>query len=244
MDQRQCVAPISRHRIRRRRGEWCWPVREHCLARDAPAKPRETTHSEVAARSGAAELGREVFGQLDHVVSALAQRRQGQRNHIQPIIEILAEMAFLHQSSQRAVGAGDDPHIDAEWAGCRPDDRIRAPAAPAAAWVVAAAASRRSRPAAMCLRRPARILPAITSERAGKGSANVAKQLALQQVLRQGGAVDGNKWPAARASSPHESDAPATPCRFRSRLPAECRRRCAPPAAPAPARPAELANFP
>ena len=46
------------------------------------------------------------------VVLALAQRRQLDRDDVQAVEEILAELALLHHLPQIDVGRGDDAHVD------------------------------------------------------------------------------------------------------------------------------------
>ena len=52
------------------------------------------------------------------VVRPLAQRRQHEREHVQPVVEVLAEAAVGHHPGQVAVGGRDHPHVDL--------DRLRA----------------------------------------------------------------------------------------------------------------------
>ena len=49
---------------------------------------------------GAAILRGEIFGQLEYVIATLAQRGQSQGYNVEPIIQVLAEAAFLHQQTQ------------------------------------------------------------------------------------------------------------------------------------------------
>ena len=68
-------------------------------------------------RSGLAVLARRLheqhLHQLGDVVRAIAQRRQFERNHGQPVIEILAKRAVLDHRLQIAMRGGDHPHIHA-----------------------------------------------------------------------------------------------------------------------------------
>ncbi len=50
--------------------------------------------------------------QIRNVLLALAQRRNIQRHHIQPVIEILAKCPLLQRRAQIHVGGGDHPHVD------------------------------------------------------------------------------------------------------------------------------------
>ena len=44
---------------------------------------------------------------------ALAQRRDVQREHGEPVVEVGAEAAAVHLALEVAVGGGDDAHVDA-----------------------------------------------------------------------------------------------------------------------------------
>jgi len=52
-----------------------------------------------------------------NIFAALAQRRQLQVNHIQAVIQILAESPFANQRQQINIGRRDDAHIDLELLG-------------------------------------------------------------------------------------------------------------------------------
>ena len=54
----------------------------------------------------------EMAGDFQHVVAAVAQRRQFYRDHMEPVIQILAKIAFLHLSKRIAVGGADKAHVD------------------------------------------------------------------------------------------------------------------------------------
>ena len=45
-------------------------------------------------------------------LSALAQRRDADHRHRQPLVEVLAELAETHRGLEVAVGGGDDLHVD------------------------------------------------------------------------------------------------------------------------------------
>ena len=55
-------------------------------------------------------------------VAPLAQRRDGQRDDVQPVEQILAEPALLHQALEVGVGRGDDADVDGE--GVRLAERV------------------------------------------------------------------------------------------------------------------------
>ena len=44
---------------------------------------------------------------------ALAQRRNIQRHHVEPVVQIFAESALLERRAQVLVGGGDHAHVDA-----------------------------------------------------------------------------------------------------------------------------------
>ena len=50
-------------------------------------------------------------GQTHHIVTALAQRRQTQRKHIQPVKQILAELSLADGFFQIAIRCGQYPHV-------------------------------------------------------------------------------------------------------------------------------------
>ena len=79
------------------------------------------------------ELREEVPDQQRDVVGALAQRRQLDREHVQPVEEVAPEPPLGDLLLQVAVGGRDQAHVDAHASGCRRPARTRAPAARAAA---------------------------------------------------------------------------------------------------------------
>ena len=54
----------------------------------------------------------EVLDEQRDVLAALAQRRHRDRDDVQPVEQILLELAFADQLPQVAVGRGDDAHVD------------------------------------------------------------------------------------------------------------------------------------
>src|SRR5262245_33773706 len=56
-------------------------------------------------------LGEEVPDQVGHVLDALAQRWQPQRNDVEPEEQVLAEQPLLDQNAQVLVGGRDDANI-------------------------------------------------------------------------------------------------------------------------------------
>ena len=60
----------------------------------------------------AAEVAQEVLGQQQHVVAAIAQRRQADRKDIEAVEQVESKAVFVDRLLQVLVGCGDDPHID------------------------------------------------------------------------------------------------------------------------------------
>ena len=67
-------------------------------------------------RRAASELGRQLLQEVLHeerdVVATFAQRRQLDRNHVQPVVEILAKRSFGHHLREIRVRRGDDADVD------------------------------------------------------------------------------------------------------------------------------------
>src|SRR3546814_56061 len=72
----------------------------------------------------AVELADEVRGQHQAVVAALAQRRDVDGDHLQPVIEVVAKAPLLHIAIENAVGGADEAHVDLHVAD--PADRAEA----------------------------------------------------------------------------------------------------------------------
>lgn len=49
---------------------------------------------------------------MQHIIVAFAQRRHGNRDHMQPVIEVFTEVAPFHLAQDIPVGGADKPHID------------------------------------------------------------------------------------------------------------------------------------
>ena len=56
----------------------------------------------------------EMAHQLGDVLAPLAQRRHADREDVQPVVEVLAEVALLDQVDQVAVGRRDQAEVDAD----------------------------------------------------------------------------------------------------------------------------------
>jgi hypothetical protein len=53
-------------------------------------------------------------GEQLHVLGALSQRREGDLDHLEPVVEVLPEAALLDGDGEIAVGGGDDAHVHGE----------------------------------------------------------------------------------------------------------------------------------
>ncbi|MNT29785.1 hypothetical protein D3C72_1655450 [compost metagenome] len=60
----------------------------------------------------AREAGDELLGQGHDVRLALAQGGQRQTQHIEAVVEIFPELAFVHQIQQLLLGGADEAHVD------------------------------------------------------------------------------------------------------------------------------------
>ena len=67
-----------------------------------------------------AEALQEMLDQQGNIFLAIAQRGKLDGNHIQAVIQILAEAAFAHQAQQIQIAGGDDAHIHFDVFPCRP----------------------------------------------------------------------------------------------------------------------------
>ena len=135
------------------------------------------------------QLAEEVVDQHDQVVPAVAQRGQLDGDHVEPVEEVGAEVAAADFLLEVAVGCRDDPHVDRDRLGGADRNHLALLQHPQqldlqrrrhlADLVQEEGAAPRRREESL-----------LVAHRAGEGALHVAEQLALQQVLRQGAAVD------------------------------------------------------
>ena len=128
-----------------------------CACSAARSAGRERRHRQ---RVGGGQPLEEHLRQLLHVLLPLAQRRQRQRHDVEPVEEVLAELAPRDGAPEVAMGGRDDPHVDPDGSAGRPPAGSRGSPATGAAWPAAPAASCRSRRGTACRRAPARRGPA------------------------------------------------------------------------------------
>ena len=161
------------------------------LARQAAGRP-----------AGLARAPREErLGQQPHVLAALAQRRQLDRHHVDPVEEILAEAPGGHLAREVAVGGRHEARVDG--------DRL-APAHPLDAALLQRpqqlrlhrpSAARRSRRGTACRRSPARSLPmrrSVASVKEPRSWPNSSLSISGSGIAAQ---LIATKGPAARGPS-------------------------------------------
>ena len=125
-------------------GQWYFRMRGQRRGRE-PAGPRVEL-LRVALQEPARQHG--------DVVAALAQRRQADGDHVQAVVEVLAEAAGADLVLQVPVGGGEHADVDGLARASRRRAGPRAPGWPAGASPGARAASRQSRRGRGCRRRP------------------------------------------------------------------------------------------
>ena len=217
--ERRCAGSIAvpSHRIAAR-------SRQFCSSRTLPGQ--EWSSERALGRVGElqallAHLARvalqEGVGQERHVAAPSPQRRDLDRQHGEAEEEVLAESSCSTEPAQVAVGGRHHPHVDAE--------RLRRPPTrsncfsctsrrilPWSGSGMSPISSRKSVP-----RWASSALPDLAARRPGEGALLVPEELVLEQVVRDGRAVDRDErrpWPAPTAGAVRGSSAP---CRCRSR---------------------------
>ena len=68
----------------------------------------------AAGRAAAKQAPQEMLGQERDVLAALAQRRQRDRDDVQAVVQVLAELPFGHELLQVPLRGGDDAHVHRE----------------------------------------------------------------------------------------------------------------------------------
>ena len=106
------------------------------------------------------------------------------RDDVEPIVEVLAERAFLDHLVEVAVRGRDDADVDRD-ASASPPTRSNSRSCEHAQQLdlEPAASARRSRRGRWCRRSRASKRPVLSRDRAGEGAALVAEELALEQAL-------------------------------------------------------------
>jgi hypothetical protein len=138
--------------------------------------------------------------QKQHVAASRSQRRKLDRDDIHPIVEILADTAFLDGLLQIAIRGRDDPDVERNFR-----------ASPHGS-----GGSLLERPKKLRLETERHVpdlveeesatlrleqQPPVVLARVREGATNVSEQLALEQLLGERGAVDGYEWPLRAPAS-------------------------------------------
>ena len=140
----------------------------------------------------ATEMAQKVAHQQRNIFASLPQWRQVNREHIQPIEQVLAKTASLHFVAQVKVGRGDNPHIHLNG---------RSATYPFNFTFLQGAQDLALRTEAQGGNFVEEQCPAMGALKASgtrtlsarKSTALDPKQFGLHQVLRQGGAVEGHQ---------------------------------------------------
>ena len=129
----------------------------------------------------------------------VAQRRHEDRDHVEPEVQVLAELAARDRRRQILVGGGDHAHVD-------PDRCVPPTGSTTCSWstrstlacvfrLMSPISSRKSVPPSAASNSPLAI-----GHRAREGAAHVPEQLALDQLLGDGRAVHLDERPGASAA--------------------------------------------
>ena len=136
--------------------------------------------SAFARRSGRAL--EEVGGEERDVLAALAERRDADADHVEPVVEVLAEAPLRDRAAEVLVRRGDDADVHLDGRRSRRRAGSRPPGARAAASPGSRARSRRSRRGRACRRSPPR-RGRGAPDRAGERALRVAEQLGLSRSV-------------------------------------------------------------
>ena len=160
--------------------------------------------------------GDEVVDEAGDFVAAFAQRRDREADDVEAVEEVFAEAAGADGVFEVGVGGGDDADVDGQRAGFteRGDLAGFEEAEQLGLEVEAELADFVEEQGAVAGGADQAELIAVG---AGEGAAAVAEQLALEQVARDGGAVEGDEGLLRRGRSSRGWRGRGSPCRCRSR---------------------------
>ena len=153
-----------------------------------------------------------VAQQFGYVLAPLAQRRNLDANHVEPVQQVLAEMPGLHARLEILVGRRDHPHVDL-------DRRLAAdPVELAFGQHAQQPRLQRGRHVADLVekqRAAIGLLEAAAAQRIGAGERAllVAEQLGLEQVRGERRGVERDERPCWSAGCGGAARAPPAPCR-------------------------------
>ena len=133
----------------------------------------------------------ELLGQELHVVASLPQRRKLDREDVQAVVQVLAQLAGRDRLLDAAAGGGDDAHVDLDRLGSADAGdrgRLQRPQQPDLDVDGLGDLVEKQGPSVGALE-----VPLVHPVGAGEAAALVAEQLALDQVRGQGPAVHGKE---------------------------------------------------
>ena len=140
-------------------------------------------------RRGAAD---EVVNEGGYLIAALAQRGDRQADDVQAVVQVLTEAAILNELLEVGVGGGDDAHVDVD--GRELAERVdlaRFEEPQELGLKVETEVANLVEEQGAVLGGPDEAL--VVAIGAREGAAALAKELALEELARDGGAVEGDK---------------------------------------------------
>ncbi len=158
----------------------------------------------------------EVLGEQGHVLAALAQRRQRHGDHVQPIVEVLAEPPLLTSAARSRLRRGDERTSTLLVASAEPLELALLQHAQQLG-LDRRAAARRSRRGTACRRGPARTGPPSAAAAPVNAPFSWPNSSDSSRRLGQRRAVDRDERPVAAAAAARGWRGRPAPCRSRSR---------------------------
>ena len=200
------------------RAPWCWPARGRCRASGERRGWRARRTSSIAGRQPVvgAGPGQKVVGQEEDVRTALAQRRQLERDDREPMVEILAEATVGDRAPEIDARRGHDERRRPARPGCFPAGGRRGPRGRRAACPAEPSArvrSRRGRPCRHARSGRGRACCLRASVKAPRSYPNSSASSRVSGIAAQLTSTNGPPLDAAR---PGGSPGRAAPCRCRS----------------------------
>ena len=217
--RRSLLLTMAAFRQQHRRARSCSRARGCCPAScsASAASARRASSPSMRFFSSPANRRMKKLASGDDVVLPLAQRRHLDRDDVQPVVQVLAELSVRHhgrqdrgwsrRSARTSTRSVRVPPRRSNSCSCRTRRILACVFA-----LMSPISSRNSVPPSACSKRPMRCLSAP-----GERALLVAEQLGLEQVLLQGRAVHLDEVPRRRAASCGGSPRRSAPCRCPSR---------------------------
>ncbi|TSE28203.1 hypothetical protein Tther_02252 [Tepidimonas thermarum] len=146
------------------------------------------------------QLGQDGVGDGGQVLRVVAQRRGVDGDDVEPVVQVVAELPGLHQARQVFVGGADDAHVH-RLLGGGADGAHGALLQGAQQFDLHGQRQVGHFVQKQCAASRSLKQSGLVGAGAGKGAAAVAKQFALQQVGRDGTAVDGDEGAAGAVAA-------------------------------------------